>query len=128
MVMHMPESFKVGDTALCRMNGVAELLTWRDQDTLVIGRFDARHIVKTHIENGVRCFICGDANNSQQARRGSHPFENAPATRAESGRGLAHGIANQATTMMIRARAAITMIAHSVTQIANGTRPKNKRT
>ena len=29
---------------------------------------------------------------------------------------------NQATTVMIRARAAITMIAHSVTQIANGTR------
>jgi hypothetical protein len=35
---------------------------------------------------------------------------------------IAHGIANQATTVMIRARAAITMIAHSVTQIANGTR------
>jgi hypothetical protein len=35
---------------------------------------------------------------------------------------LAHGIVNQATTVMIRARAAITMIAHSVTQIANGTR------
>jgi hypothetical protein len=37
-------------------------------------------------------------------------------------RSIAHGIANQATTVMIRARAAITMIAHSVTQIANGTR------
>jgi len=35
---------------------------------------------------------------------------------------MAHGIANQATTVMIRARAAITMIAHSVIQIANGTR------
>jgi hypothetical protein len=35
---------------------------------------------------------------------------------------IAHGIANQATTVMIRARAASTMIAHSVTQIANGTR------
>jgi hypothetical protein len=30
---------------------------------------------------------------------------------------IAHGIANQATTVMIRARAAITMIAQSVTQI-----------
>ena len=40
----------------------------------------------------------------------------------ESPVGWAHGIANQATTVMIRARAAITMIAHSVTQIANGTR------
>ena len=37
-------------------------------------------------------------------------------------RPIAQGIANQATTVMIRARAAITMIAHSVTQIANGTR------
>jgi ABC transporter substrate binding protein len=37
-------------------------------------------------------------------------------------RSIAHGIANQATTVMIRARAAITMIAHSVIQIANGTR------
>jgi hypothetical protein len=35
---------------------------------------------------------------------------------------IAHGIANQATTVMIRARAAITMMAHSVIQIANGTR------
>jgi len=37
---------------------------------------------------------------------------------------MAHrpGVANQATTVMIRARAAITMIAHSVIQIANGTR------
>ena len=39
-----------------------------------------------------------------------------------NGAPIAHGIANQATTVMIRARAAITMIAHSVTQIANGTR------
>ena len=37
-------------------------------------------------------------------------------------RSLAHGITNQATTEMIAARAAITMIAHRVTQIANGTR------
>ena len=36
--------------------------------------------------------------------------------------GFPHGIVNQATTVMIRARAATTMIAHSVTQIANGTR------
>lgn len=33
-----------------------------------------------------------------------------------------HGIANQTTTVMIRARAAIAMITHSVTQIAIGTR------
>jgi hypothetical protein len=32
-------------------------------------------------------------------------------------RSIAHGITNQATTEMIAARAAITMIAHRVTQI-----------
>jgi hypothetical protein len=48
-------------------------------------------------------------------------------------RSIAHGITNQATTEMIAARAAITMIAHKVTQIANGTRfrcmfpPKSRR-
>jgi hypothetical protein len=48
-------------------------------------------------------------------------------------RSIAHGITNQATTEMITARAAITMIAHRVTQIANGTRfrcmfpPKSRR-
>jgi hypothetical protein len=51
--------------------------------------------------------------------------ERARAPRASPARGFrfaGHGMANQATTVMIRARAAITMIAHSVTQIANGTR------
>ena len=45
-----------------------------------------------------------------------------PALGGAHDRSIAHGIVNQATTVMIRARAAITMIAHSVTQIANGTR------
>jgi hypothetical protein len=32
---------------------------------LVIGENDARTIVTTHIENGLRCFICGDADNTR---------------------------------------------------------------
>ena len=62
-IMHMPESFKVGDTAACRINGEPAQLTWRSPDTLVIGAADVRHIVKTQIEDGLRCFICGDADD-----------------------------------------------------------------
>jgi hypothetical protein len=64
-IMSMPESFKVGDTAACRINGESAQLTWRSPDTLVIGATDARHIVKTQIEDGLRCFICGDADDDQ---------------------------------------------------------------
>lgn len=64
-IMHMPKSFKVGDTEACRINGEPAQLTWRSPDTLVIGDNDARSIVKTHIEDGLRCFICGDADGTQ---------------------------------------------------------------
>jgi hypothetical protein len=64
-IMHMPESFKVGDTAACRINGEPAQLTWLSPDTLIIGAADFRQIVKTHVENGLRCFICGDADDSQ---------------------------------------------------------------
>jgi hypothetical protein len=60
-ILHMPESFKVGDTEACRINGEPAQLTWRSPDTLVIGATDARHILKTHVEDGLRCFICADA-------------------------------------------------------------------
>ena len=59
----MPESFKVGDTEACCINGKPAQLTWRSRDTLVIGADDARQIVKTHVEDGLRCFVCGDADN-----------------------------------------------------------------
>jgi hypothetical protein len=64
-IMHMPKSFKVGDTEACRINGEPAQLTWRSADTLVIGDNDARLIVQTHVEDGLRCFICGDADDSQ---------------------------------------------------------------
>lgn len=64
-VMQMPESFKLGDTAICKINGKRAALTWRSPDILVIGANDARHIVRTHIEDGLRCFICGDADDSE---------------------------------------------------------------
>jgi hypothetical protein len=65
-IMHMPESFKLGDTAACRINGEPAQLTWRGPDTLIIGGNDARHIVKTHVEDGLRCFVCSDADDSQK--------------------------------------------------------------
>ena len=64
-IMHMPESFKVGDTTACEINGESTQLTWRTPDTLVIDATDARHIVKTHIVKSLRCFICGDADDDQ---------------------------------------------------------------
>jgi hypothetical protein len=59
-MMHMPEDFKIGDSADCHINGEPARLTWRDKDTLVIGEDDVRTILTTHIENGLRCFFCGD--------------------------------------------------------------------
>jgi hypothetical protein len=64
-ITQMPESFKVGDTTVCQINDELAQLTWRSPDTLVIGATDARHIVKTHVEDGMRVFICGDADDSQ---------------------------------------------------------------
>jgi hypothetical protein len=59
-VMHMPESFKIGDSADCNISGEPARLTWRDKDTLVIGNDDARTILSSHVENGLRCFFCSD--------------------------------------------------------------------
>jgi hypothetical protein len=64
-VMHMPESFKIGDTTDCVINGETAQLTWLGPDIMVIGEDDARYIIKTHLENGLRVFFCGDADNSQ---------------------------------------------------------------
>jgi hypothetical protein len=61
-VIHMPVNFKVGDTAGCRINGEPSSVTWRDKDTLVIEPDDARTIELQVVENGLRCFICSDAD------------------------------------------------------------------
>jgi hypothetical protein len=41
----MPTTFKVGDTAECRINREPARVTWRDKDTLVIEPDDAQRIV-----------------------------------------------------------------------------------
>jgi hypothetical protein len=63
-IMSMPESFRVGDTAACRINGEISQLTWRSPNTLVIGATDARNILKHHVEDGVRSFICDDGDGT----------------------------------------------------------------
>lgn len=60
-MIHMPEDFKVGDTAACRINGEPQRVTWRDQNTLVIEPDDARQIFHTETDGELRCFMCGDA-------------------------------------------------------------------
>ena len=48
-----------------QINGELAQLTWRSPNTLVIGATDARHIVKTHVEDGMRVFVSGDADDSE---------------------------------------------------------------
>jgi hypothetical protein len=61
-MINMPKTFKVGDTWECRINGEPEQVTWRDENTLVIGLDDARTIVTRQSDGGdLVCFICGDA-------------------------------------------------------------------
>jgi hypothetical protein len=64
-VMHMPTSFKIGDTAACRINSKPAQLTWRDQHTLVIGDNNARRIVKTSVEYDMRVFFCDDGDGTR---------------------------------------------------------------
>jgi hypothetical protein len=59
-MIHMPKSFKVGDTADCRINKIPQRLTWRDEDTIVIEPDDARTIVTRMTEGELTCFICTD--------------------------------------------------------------------
>jgi hypothetical protein len=68
-IMHMPESFKVGDTAACRINDEPAQLTWRSHDTLIIGDDDARRVVATQVQDGLCCFICGDASSHEDGTR-----------------------------------------------------------
>jgi hypothetical protein len=60
----MPKTFKVGDTANCRINQEPARLTWRDAKTLVIEPNDARAIITTDYEGDLIHFTCGDAGNA----------------------------------------------------------------
>jgi hypothetical protein len=64
-MIHMPKTFKVGDTADCRINGDPQRVTWRDKNTLVIEPDDVRTIVTSVIEDDLIGFICGDSGENQ---------------------------------------------------------------
>jgi hypothetical protein len=77
-IMHMPMTFKVGDTAELvlvssrglrypRINKQLKRITWRDENTLVIGEDDACEIAATYVEDGLRRFICHSAHGTQYA-------------------------------------------------------------
>jgi len=63
----LPASFKIGDTADCRINRKPARVTWRDKDTLVIEPDDARAIFHTQIDGDLRAFACGDAGVPKSA-------------------------------------------------------------
>jgi hypothetical protein len=59
--MTMPTTFRIGDTAECRINAKPQRVTWTDKDTLVIEPDDARKIIHTISYDGGIDFTCGDA-------------------------------------------------------------------
>jgi hypothetical protein len=60
----MPDSFRVGDTADCRINQEPARLTWRDPNTLVIEPNDVRRIVRITWDGQLYQFICAESDGS----------------------------------------------------------------
>lgn len=58
--IHMPKTFKVGDTADTKINGQRKQVTWRDRDTLVIEPGDVRHIQIVDSGGSLNTFGCAD--------------------------------------------------------------------
>lgn len=71
-IIHMPKTFKVGDTADCRINKQPQRITWRDENTLVIEPDDARKIITRVTEGDLTCFMCGDRDESAGDYRIDH--------------------------------------------------------
>jgi hypothetical protein len=64
-IIHLPRSFKLGDTVDCRINSKPRRITWRDNRTLVIEPNDCRPIVAQQDDGGdLICFVCGNAGES----------------------------------------------------------------
>jgi hypothetical protein len=64
-VIHMPKTFRIGDSADCRINAAPARVTWRDAKTLVIEPDDARAIISTQSDGDLTCFFCGDRDTPQ---------------------------------------------------------------
>lgn len=63
-LISMPKTFKVGDTADCRINKKPARVTWRDKHTLVIEPDDARRIVDLRSSGDLLYFACTDADGT----------------------------------------------------------------
>lgn len=55
----MPDTFKIGDTEACRINGQPAKIKWRDADTLVILPDDTRPILAVEKAGNLISFTCG---------------------------------------------------------------------
>lgn len=66
LIIHLPVEFRVGMRHPCRINFEPTTVFWRDQNTLVIGENDARHIlgISPPDANGLRTFSCTAADGS----------------------------------------------------------------
>jgi hypothetical protein len=59
-LMTMPKTFKVGDTADCRINKMPARITWRSRGELVIEPDDARVILRIDTDGELISFVCSD--------------------------------------------------------------------
>jgi hypothetical protein len=63
-VIHLPRTFRVGDTADCRINAKPARVTWREIDTPVIEPGDARTILSRDREDDLVTFHGADDNGT----------------------------------------------------------------
>jgi hypothetical protein len=65
VIIDMPVSFKVADSADCRINGKSKQVTWRDNKTLVIEPDALRAIITVNNDGELNCFFYGDRGSKQ---------------------------------------------------------------
>ena len=61
-----PKTFRIGDTADCRINKEPARVTWRDADHLVIEPDDARAILAIDKGAELLSFVCSDADTARE--------------------------------------------------------------
>jgi hypothetical protein len=73
-IIHLPETFKVGDTHEATINGRKAQVTYTDVRTLTIGAADHRRILSrdTVVSDGkdnLVCFFCSDSESDTPITR-----------------------------------------------------------
>jgi hypothetical protein len=72
-IMHLPSSFKIGETADVTINGRTQRLTWTDVHTLTIEPNDRRRILTKEDDGELITFVCSDSEKDTTVKR-SGPF------------------------------------------------------